>query len=260
MKLSNALAMIPHIIGSLQMALWPTLRELLHKPSLFLSPASIRRIFMAHLWKAGCGDGIDMNESPNRKALITPNAYGVVLDVGAGHGHLAKYLDREKVMKYVATEPNTAMHAEIRKHAAEVGFTEADGSLVVLPYGAEQTSLISSAMGTPQAFDTLVSIGCLCSVPKPAATVKTLVEQLLKPGGQLLYIEHVRSPRADVAWWQAFWTPVWVNIMDGCRLAQPTDVWIDELEMWETREPMAISNQDEEIMFWRRMGRYVKQA
>ena len=84
MKLSNALAMIPHIIGSIQMALWPTLQDLAHEPYLIFSLASIRRIFMAHLWKAGCGDGIDMNESPNRKALITPNANGVVLDVGAG--------------------------------------------------------------------------------------------------------------------------------------------------------------------------------
>ncbi len=150
------------------------------------------------------------------------------------------------------------MHPEIRKLAGAAGFTEADGSLVVLPYGAEHASLIASALGAPHSIDTIVAIGCLCSVPEPPATIKTLVELLLKPGGQLLFIEHVRSPRADVAWWQAFWAPVWVYMMDGCRLGQPTDVWIDELDVWETKEPMAVSDQEEEQMFWRRMGRYVR--
>ena len=37
----------------------------------------------------------------------------VVLIVG--HGHSAQYLDRTRVTKYVALEPNAAMHPEIRK-------------------------------------------------------------------------------------------------------------------------------------------------
>lgn len=83
MKLKNALGIVFHIYGSVQIALWPTLLELSRKPSLLFSPRSSRRIFMAHLWKL-LGDGIDGNESPNRIELITPNAQGVVLDLGAG--------------------------------------------------------------------------------------------------------------------------------------------------------------------------------
>lgn len=150
------------------------------------------------------------------------------------------------------------MHERIKKLAGSAGFTEVDGSLLILPYGAEQTSLLISALGQPGSVDTLVSVLTLCSVPDPINTIRTLVERLLKPGGQLLFIEHVRSPRPDVAWWQAFWAPVWQNIMDGCTLGRPTDAWIDEMDVWETKELSTVPDQEEERMFWRCTGRYIK--
>ena len=54
-----------------------------------------------------------------------------------GHGVSALYLDRTKVTKYVAVEPNVAMHDHIRRTAASAGFAEDDGSLVVLGCGIE---------------------------------------------------------------------------------------------------------------------------
>lgn len=121
-----------------------------------------------------------------------------------GHGHTVNYLDREKVTKYVALEPNPFMHAEIRKLAAAAGFTESAGTLLILPYGAEDTASILSALGQTKSVDTLVSILALCSVSSPQRSIKALVEQVLKPGGHLLFYEHVLSHRDDVAWWQRF--------------------------------------------------------
>lgn len=162
--------------------------------------------------------------------------------------------------KYVALEPNENMHAKIRAAAAECGFTEAAGTLVVLPYGAEQTALITSALGGAQSVDTIVSILSFCGVPDPEDTIRALVQDVLAPHGQLLFYEHVRNPRPDVAWWQRFWTPVWKRAFDGCCLDRPTDVWMDKLGMWESKEIWTPENEPEEHLFWHRMGKLVKSA
>ena len=59
----------------------------------------------------------------------------------SGHGHTVKYLDHDKVTKYVALEPNKLMHPEIRNIANAAGYTESAGNLLILPYGAEQMEL-----------------------------------------------------------------------------------------------------------------------
>jgi len=51
-----------------------------------------------------------------------------------GHGHIVKYLDKAKVMKYVALEPNTCMHPEIRLAANAGGYNEVDRTFVHNPF------------------------------------------------------------------------------------------------------------------------------
>lgn len=160
--------------------------------------------------------------------------------------------------KYVALEPNTRMHEEIRKAAAAAGFTEEAGSLLILPYGAEQTSLISSALGGPHAVDTMIAILTLCSVPALETTLSALVDQVLKPGGRFVYFEHVLHKRPDVAWWQRFWTPIWGLGYDGCRLDQPTDTIISGLDVWETKEITGLDGEEEETLFIHSIGKLTK--
>lgn len=83
MKLRNAFSIPFEAYGMARIALLPTILELLKTPLHFFHLSDIRRIFMAHLWLLA-GDGIDLNDRPQREALLTPNAYGVVMDVGAG--------------------------------------------------------------------------------------------------------------------------------------------------------------------------------
>jgi hypothetical protein len=176
------------------------------------------------------------------------------------------------VTKYVALEPNAFMHPEIRKRAKEHGFTEDDGSLIILPYGAEQTSLILSALspsGEPPV-DFMISVLAWCSVPPstpPDASLHSLVSLLLKPGGEFVFYEHVRSHRADVAWWQRFWTPVWQILFDGCRLDRPTHEWVRALKgmdgegsMWSEGEARDQDEEHEETIFWHQIGRFVKRS
>lgn len=177
-----------------------------------------------------------------------------------GHGHTAKYLDKTRVTKYVALEPNVLMHTELRSAAEAAGFNEAAGSFILLSCGAEDTTSILTSLGGYQPVDTIVSVLTLCSVPEPQETIKSLATEVLKPGGQILFYEHVRNPNLNVAWWQEFWTPLWGMAFDGCRLDRPTHEWVQQVGGWEKEDVWGLDNEDEEHMFWHRLGRFIKAA
>jgi len=212
---------------------------------------------MAHVWNV-FGSLCDEGGKNVKLDLIPANATGTVLDIGAGHGHTVNYLDREKVSKYIALEPNTLMHPGIRKLAGAKGFTELDGTLLILSCGAEDISLILAALEKPNSVDTLISVLVLCSIPAPERTLETLVRYVLKPEGSLLFYEHVLSPRDDVAWWQRFWTPVWKLVFDGCRLDRPTHLWVERMGLWSSGDVWCKEGEDEENLFLHRVGKFVK--
>lgn len=152
------------------------------------------------------------------------------------------------------------MHDEIRRMANAAGFNEEAGTFLLLSYGAEDVSLINSALGGPCSVDTLISILTLCSVPAPEQTISALVDQVLKPGGQLLYYEHVLNKREDVAWWQRFWTRIWQYAFDGCRLDRPTDTMIERLDVWEKKDIHGIEDEDPENLFIHSIGKLTKRS
>jgi hypothetical protein len=175
-----------------------------------------------------------------------------------GYGHTAKYLDKTRVTKYVALEPNVNMHDDLRRAADAAGFSEASGSFVLLSCGAEDTTSILTSLGGYQPVNTIISILTLCSVPDPQDTIKSLATEVLKPGGQVLFCEHVRSPHSNIAWWQTFWTPLWGVAFDGCKLDRPTHLWTQEVGGWEKEEVWGLDGEDEEHLFLHRLGRFVK--
>ncbi|KAH7886773.1 S-adenosyl-L-methionine-dependent methyltransferase [Phlebopus sp. FC_14] len=240
-----------------QIALWPTLKQVWSNPSLLLQPTAISRIVMSHVWST-FGPGIDGNSVETKKGLVTQYAYGVVLDVGAGHGHTAKYLDKSRVTTYVALEPNVNMHEELRRAANAAGFSESSGTFVLLSCGAEDITTILTSLGGYQPVDTIMSILTLCSVPEPQSTIKSLATEVLKPGGQVLFYEHVQSPHPNVVWWQIFWSPIWSMAFDGCRLDRPTHLWVRDAARWDVEEVWGLQNESEEHLFWHRLGRFVK--
>ena len=150
------------------------------------------------------------------------------------------------------------MHPEIRSRAATRGFSEASGNCLILPYGAEETALITSALGGLHQVDTLISVLTICSIPDPERSLAALVDEVLKPGGTFVFYEHVLSHRDDVAWWQQFWTPIWKVAFDGCRLDRPTDIWVQEMDVWKEASVWGKEGEEEEHLFWHRVGRFVK--
>jgi len=155
--------------------------------------------------------------------------------------------------------------------AKDAGFNEEDGSLVILSCGAEDVSSILEALGETQPpVDTIVSVLTLCSVPSPERTIRNLVRDVLKPGGQFLFYEHVLSPHDDVAWWQRAWAPIWAIPFDGCRLDRPIHSWIDgvalaeddgvEKSAWSERRLLGKEGDSEDNLFWHQVGTFVKRT
>ncbi|KAF8869745.1 S-adenosyl-L-methionine-dependent methyltransferase [Infundibulicybe gibba] len=241
MKLSAAFGLLQDFRLAIQAALLPTLWEIFRSPSLIFRLTALSQFFMAHVWSA-LVEGVDENGRSTKEDLITPNACGVVLDLGAGYGHTTKYLQRSHVSKYIALEPNVHMHPRLRAFANAEGYTEYHH---ICPCGGAHS------------VDAIISVFTLCTIPRPQEAMAALVREVLKPGGQFLFYEHVLSPRSDVAWWQRFWTPMWQLAFDGCRLDRPTHLWVDRHSM-EGGEAWVKDNEPEEHLFWRQAGRFVK--
>jgi SAM-dependent methyltransferase len=72
------------------------------------------------------------------------------------------------------------------------------------------------------ASDTIVMTWTLCSIPNPIAALMDM-RRVLRSGGQLLFVEHGRSPEIRIARWQHRLTPYWKPISGGCHLDHKMD-------------------------------------
>jgi ubiquinone/menaquinone biosynthesis C-methylase UbiE len=47
------------------------------------------------------------------------------------------------------------------------------------------------------------------------------MRRVLKPSGQLLFVEHGQAPEPNVRKWQELLNPIWKRIAGGCNLNRP---------------------------------------
>lgn len=143
--------------------------------------------WFAAVWRA-VGGRADRALRRRKHELLGPLA-GRVVEIGAGFGSSLPYLGAG-VTALTLVEPNTAMHAGLRAAAA----ASAHGDhTAVAACGGEALGGIATA-----SVDAVVSVLTLCSVRDPAAVVAE-AHRVLKPGGRLVFLEHVRAPSACVA-------------------------------------------------------------
>ena len=143
-----------------------------------------------------------------RRELLA-GAGGRVVEIGAGTGvNLDLY--PAAVSELTLVEPDPHMAKRLRER---LGDSSRAAAIVEAP--AERLPLPDAS------FDTAVATLVLCTVPDPAATLAEL-RRVLAPGGQLLFLEHVRSEEGGLARWQDRLEQPWRFLADGCHCNRDT--------------------------------------
>jgi SAM-dependent methyltransferase len=149
------------------------------------------------------GERVEPEFAPFRRALLE-DAHGRVLEIGGGTGfNLPNY--PATVDELVVTEPATAMLERAKRRAGELG-----RSVELRQARAEDLPFPDDS------FDTVVSTLVLCSVDDQARALQE-IKRVLKPGGRLLFIEHVRADDARLRRWQDRLERPWRAIALGCH-------------------------------------------
>jgi SAM-dependent methyltransferase len=143
-----------------------------------------------------------------RRELLA-GAGGRTVEIGAGTGaNLELYPDA--VESLTLTEPDPHMAKRLRARLEGSG-----RAAEVIAAPAENLPLETGS------FDTAVATLVLCTVPDPQAAVAELA-RVLRPGGKLLFIEHVRAEDAGLARWQDRCERPWRFLADGCHCNRDT--------------------------------------
>jgi SAM-dependent methyltransferase len=138
-----------------------------------------------------------------RKDLLR-GARGRTVEIGAGTGLNLPYYPTE-VNELILVEPDGAMRPRLEKRSRRSGraVRVVDGRGEELPFDDGSV-------------DTVVSTFVLCTVDAPDVTLREIA-RVLRPDGQLLFIEHVRSESATLAAWQDRLAGAWRRFARGCR-------------------------------------------
>lgn len=144
-----------------------------------------------------------------RRRARVPRASGDVLEVGAGTGANLEHYNPARVASLTLTD--LEITAALRNRAASLS----DSIRVSLKKADAQSLPFPDA-----AFDTVLFTLVFCSVPDQRRGLAE-VRRVLRPGGRIVFIEHVRPPRAlgrltDLA------NPLWHAATGECNINRDT--------------------------------------
>ena len=142
-----------------------------------------------------------------RRASLLANAHGDVLEIGAGTGaNLPLYPTR--ITSLTVTEPDAAMMRKMRKRLMDREVTALRAPAEDLPFDDDT-------------FDTVVSTLTLCTVDDQPRALREIY-RVLRPGGRLLFIEHVRAQDEKLARRQDRMNVINRIVAHGCNCNRPT--------------------------------------
>jgi ubiquinone/menaquinone biosynthesis C-methylase UbiE len=140
---------------------------------------------------------------------LLSQARGQTLEIGSGTGmNLIHYPDDLDGLALAEPDPSMRRRLENAVRRSKRRAQVVDASAEQLPF--DDASV-----------DTVVSTLVLCTVEAPGAALRE-IGRVLRPDGQLLFIEHVRSDSPTLARWQDRLAKPWQRFAEGCRCNRAT--------------------------------------
>lgn len=144
------------------------------------------------------------------RSQIVPEARGQVLEIGVGSGLNLSFYSTQ-VTRVCGVDPSTELLQMARKRADTVNVP-----VELLQASAEELPVEN------QEFDTIVMTWTLCSIPDASKALAEM-HRALKPGGNLLFVEHGLAPEPKVSLWQNRLNRPWRALAGGCNLNREID-------------------------------------
>ena len=165
--------------------------------------------FFARLWTVMSTHETDAIRQLRRENLA--GLSGRVLEVGAGTGTNFEFYP-DTVTEVVAVEPE--------RRLAEVALQAAAAAPVGVTVSTDTVEEYVASGGGP--FDAVVCSLVLCSVDDPESVLREL-HSLLRPGGELRYLEHIASsgPRARLQ--KIADATFWPRLLGNCHTHRHTE-------------------------------------
>ncbi|SDU64405.1 class I SAM-dependent methyltransferase [Jiangella alkaliphila] len=143
-----------------------------------------------------------------RKRVLFADLPDQVVEIGPGTGANLRYY--RPGTRLVAIEPNVHMHgplrAAARRHVIDLELRAGSAERIALPDAC---------------VDAVVSTLVLCTVPDPVAAVEE-AWRVLRPGGRLLFLEHVRAD-GGYGRLQRLAARPWHWLFEGCDVRRDTE-------------------------------------
>ncbi|MEV4382316.1 class I SAM-dependent methyltransferase [Streptosporangium sp. NPDC049644] len=150
-----------------------------------------------------------------RREALLAGLSGKVIEVGAGNGlTFAHYPPAVAGVLAVEPEPRLRRLARVNAGKALIPVDVVDGLADRLP-------------GEDASFDAAVMSLVLCSVPDQASALRE-VYRVLKPGGQLRFLEHVLADSSGMIRIQRLLdATIWPSLFGGCHTGRDTAAAIE---------------------------------
>ncbi|MEJ5222082.1 MAG: class I SAM-dependent methyltransferase [Tepidiforma sp.] len=154
---------------------------------------------------AAAWDWLSRHESARERRLrarLAGQANGRVLEIGYGVGSNWPHLPEG--VEYVGIEPDPYMRERAEHHrppGRDLDLRDGDAQALDFPDAS---------------FDTVIGTLVLCTIPDPAAALRE-IRRVLKPGGRLIFWEHVNAHGRAGRLALAAVTPLWSRVGGGCH-------------------------------------------
>jgi ubiquinone/menaquinone biosynthesis C-methylase UbiE len=150
-----------------------------------------------------------MGQVMKLRSQVVPKARGTVLEVGMGSGINLEFYDAAKVDLVYGLEPSLGMRKK-----AQPNLAKSNVKVEWLDLPGEQIPLDDNSV------DTVLLTFTLCTIPDWQAALEQM-KRVLRPDGELLFLEHGQSPHHGTRTWQNRITPTWKKFAGGCHLNRP---------------------------------------